>query len=107
MKSLVNPSSLEELKKFIPVAGPHRLINNGYILEYMENADAELRRYENSEEVKEEYIYVGYMMYDDFNSFMKELKSYVGRKKVYLSIEYATVLLAYLNGGKPEDYICK
>ena len=98
------PSNLYQLRKRIPVLEPYEKINTGYILEYMESGEAELKRYKNGIELENECIYVGYMLYDDFNTFIKEIKEYVGRTKVYLSHDYATVLLAVLNGKMPEDY---
>lgn len=104
MSKIVNPRSLDELKKLIPVAEDGEIINTGYILEIKYGGDIEFVRYENSDVVDDESIEVGMLVYDDFAGFTKELKFYTGRKKVYLSKDYAVVLLSILNGGEPEDY---
>ena len=96
MKVKGNPSTLAELNERIGVVSRRNKIKTGYILKCLKKGDAELKRYVNGKETKEENIYVGYMMFDDFDSFIKELREYTGRKKVYLSKEYANILLNYL-----------
>ena len=104
MSKIINPRSLDELKKLIPVVEDDELINTGYILEVKYSGDLEFKRYENREEIEDDNIEVSFLAYNNFEEFLKEVKFYTGRKKVYLSLDYAVVLLAILNGGDPEDY---
>ena len=103
MAYLSNPTSMEELKERIPVVGISEPIKVGYVLEYS-GSDLVLNRYENGNHIYEDSIDVGFMCYDDFNSFISQLRKHIGRKKVYISADYASVLLAIINGGEPEDY---
>ena len=104
MSKFINPTSMEELKEIIPVVPNGKVVRTGYIVELNGSGEVEFRRYENGEELEDETIYVGMLMYDDFDEFMKEVKDYVGRKKVYLSHDIATIVLAVINDKLPEDY---
>ncbi len=104
MSKIINPRSLDELKKLIPVVEDGELINTGYIVEVKYGGDIEFKRYENKEALDDESITVSVLVYDNFEEFLKEVKFYTGRKKVYLSKDYAVILLSILNGGEPEDY---
>lgn len=103
-KNIVNPRSLEDLRKIVPVIGRTEVIKTGYILDINSSGNAELLRYENFEENEYEWHNLGVLMYEDFEDFMKQIKQYTGRKKLYIAIDYAVVLLAVLNGGMPDDY---
>lgn len=95
MEMVKNPTSILELKKRIGIVSTVKQVNTGYVLMCLKNEDAELRRFVNGKEKKEEKIYVGYMMFDGFDSFINELKKYVGTEEVYLSSKFAKVLVNY------------
>ena len=98
-----NPRTIEELKKYIDVV-EDGYVPTGYVVELVSRGEIEIRRYKNGEEIYEDRIENVNFFYEDFESFIKELKSYTGNKKVYLSFDYAVIILAALNGGYPEDY---
>lgn len=100
----VNPSSLDELRKKIPVVGRNQVVKTGYILDINGSGEVELLRYKNFEEDEYEWYNLGVLMYETFDDFLKKIKEYTGRKKLYIAIDYAVVLLAVLNGGEPDDY---
>lgn len=104
MSNSINPRSLDELKKSIPVIENHKSINNGYVVDVNYKGNIMFSRYENGKEIKEERIETTVLLYDTFEEFLKEIKVYVGKKKVYLTKDYAAIILAVLNGGYPEDY---
>jgi len=104
MQNLTNPTSIYELRKNIPILENEDDIEIGYVLECLKDGDAELKWYENGREVEPKSIYVGYMFFDSFDSFINDLNEFVGNEEVYLSMDFATILLAVLNGGEPEDY---
>ncbi len=105
MKQYLKPSSVKELSVIVPVVKSFKEIKNGYLLDYSVKGGLELRRYENTKFVVKESIYIGLLIYENFASFMEEMQKYIGRKKLYISYDYAIVLLAIINGGDPEDYV--
>jgi len=102
--SNINPISLAELREKIPVVGRTELIKTGYILDVNGSGEIELSYYKNCEEVEDEKITIDFLVYETFDDFTKQVKEYTEKKKLYISIDYALVLLAVLNGGMPEDY---
>lgn len=105
MKQYLKPSSIKELSLIVPAVKSFKEIKNGYLLDYSVKGGLELRRYENTKFIVKESIYIGLLIYEDFASFMEEMEKYIGRKKLYISYDYAIVLLAIINGGDPEDYV--
>ena len=103
-KNKINPLSLSELREKVSIVGRTGTVKTGYILDLNSNGEAVLYRYENFEEVEDDRCELGVLMYETFDDFIKQIREYAGRKKLYIAIDYALVLLAVLNGGMPEDY---
>ena len=104
MSTIINPSSLSELKKRIPVVNNDESVESGYVVEITETGNIRFKRYKKGKEFEKGDIIVDMFLYDNFDSFLKDINAYAGNKKVYLSKYYATLILSVLNGGYPEDY---
>lgn len=103
-KYTTSPTSLEELRKHIPILSEGDVIRTGYIVDYTGKGKVEILRYKDFVQDDYEGCVLGVMEYTNFENFMNEIRKHVGRKKLYISVEYAAYLLAMLNGGNPEDY---
>lgn len=103
MKNLVCPKTINQLNAVIPVLGDMDTVHTGCILDVTSSGIIELVYYENFAEKEE--MYVGELCYDNFDKFVRTLKKKTKKRELYIASDYAAVLLAKLNGGKPQDYI--